>query len=84
MRGRVDEQPLLFHVFSVEERIRPDHPLREVKQRVDAILAAMDAQFTAAYRSTGRPSVPPAELLECVGYADHFFLQYAVPALMWP
>jgi transposase len=66
MRGRVDEQPLLFHVFSVEDRIRPDHPLREVKQRVDAILAAMDAQFTAAYRSTGRPSVPPERLLKAL------------------
>ena len=66
MRGRVDEQPPLFHVFSVEDRIRPDHPLREVKRRVDALLAAMDAQFTAAYSRTGRPSVPPERRLKAL------------------
>ncbi|MFO0849912.1 MAG: IS5 family transposase [Gemmataceae bacterium] len=66
MRGRVDEQPPLFHVFSVEDRIRPDHPLRDVKRRVDAILATMDTQFTAAYRRIGRPSVPPERLLKAL------------------
>jgi transposase len=66
MRGRIDEQPPLFHVFSVEDRIRPDHPLRDVKRRVDAILAGMDAQFAAAYRPTGRPSVPPERLLKAL------------------
>lgn len=34
MRGRIDEQQVLFHVFNIEERIRADHPLREVKRRV--------------------------------------------------
>jgi transposase len=66
MRGRIDEQPPLFHVFSVEDRIRPDHPLRDVKRRVDAILAGMDAQFAAAYRPTGRPGVPPERLLKAL------------------
>lgn len=66
MRGRVDEQPPLFHVFSVEDRIRPDHPLRDVKRRVDAILAAMGPQFEAAYSRTGRPSVPPERLLKAL------------------
>jgi transposase len=66
MRGRIDEQPPLFHVFSVEDRIRPDHPLRDVKRRVDAILASMDARFTAAYRRTGRPGVPPERLLKAL------------------
>ena len=66
MRGRVDEQPPLFHVFSVEDRIRPDHPLRDVKRRVDAILAAMATQFATAYSRTGRPSVPPERLLKAL------------------
>jgi hypothetical protein len=48
MRGRIDEQPPLFHVFSVEDHIRPDHPLRDVKRRVDALLADMDARFGAS------------------------------------
>ena len=64
MRGRADDQPLLFHVFDVEARIRPDHPLRDVKRRADRILAGMSAEFAAAYSRTGRPGVPPERLLE--------------------
>lgn len=66
MRGRVDEQPPLFHVFNVEERIRADHPLRDVKRRADRLLAAMSARFDAAYSRTGRPSVPPERLLKAL------------------
>jgi transposase len=66
MRGRIDEPPPLFHVFSVEDRIRPDHPLRDVKRRVDAILATMGTQFDAAYSRIGRPSVPPERLLKAL------------------
>ena len=59
MRGRTDEQPALFHAFHVEDRIRADHPLRDVKRRVDRILAALSAEFAKCYSRTGRPSVPP-------------------------
>jgi transposase len=64
MRGRADEQLPLFHVFEVEARIRADHPLRDVKCRVDGILDGMSARFAAAYSHTGRPSVPPERLLK--------------------
>ncbi len=64
MRDRTDEQQILFHVFNVEERIRADHPLREVKRRVDAILQTMSPVFAQAYSRTGRPSVPPERLLK--------------------
>jgi transposase len=66
MRGQTDDQPLLFHVFCVEDRIRADHPLRDIKRRVDRILAEMSVQFDAAYSSTGRPSVPPERLLKAL------------------
>jgi transposase len=66
MRGQVDEQPPLFHVFNVEDRIRSDHPLRDVKRRVDRILDGMSPQFAKAYSSTGRPSVPPERLLKAL------------------
>src|SRR6478609_1161497 len=66
MRGTVDDQAPLFHLFSVEDRIRPDHPLRDVKRRVDRILAGMSPQFAQAYSVTGRPSVPPERLLKAV------------------
>ena len=64
MRGRIDEQPALFHTFHVEDRIRADHPLRDVKRRVDRILAALSAEFAQCYSRTGRPSVPPERLLK--------------------
>lgn len=66
MRGQADDQIPLFHLFSVEDRIRPDHPLRDVKLRVDRILAAMSLQFAKAYSTTGRPSVPPERLLKAL------------------
>jgi transposase len=66
MRGQSDDQLPLFHVFNVEERIRPDHPLRDIKRRADRLLNAMSAQFDAAYSRTGRPSVPPERLLKAL------------------
>lgn len=66
MRGRADDQSPLFHVFRVEDRIRPDHPLRDIKRRVDRLLAGMSAAFEKAYSATGRPSVPPERLLKAL------------------
>ena len=66
MRGRADEQSVLFHVFNVEERIRGDHPLRDVKRRVDSILQSMSRLFAQAYSRTGRPSIPPERLLKAM------------------
>jgi len=64
MRGRTDEQPALFHSFEVEDRIRADHPRRDVKRRTDRILASLSAAFAKCYSRTGRPSVPPERLLK--------------------
>ena len=66
MRGQADDQAPLFHVFNVEERIRTDHPLRDIKCRVDRILDGMSARFAKAYSGTGRPSVPPERLLKAM------------------
>jgi transposase len=66
MRGHKDDQPELFHTFNVEERIRADHPLRDVKRRVDSILQSMSPLFAQAYSRTGRPSVPPERLLKAM------------------
>jgi len=57
MRSRIDEQPALFHSFCVEDRIRADHPLRDVKRRTDRILASLSGEFAKCYSRTGRPSV---------------------------
>jgi transposase len=62
----VDNQLPLFHVFEVEDRIRKDHPLRDLKRRTDRILKTLNPQFEAAYSRTGRPSVPPERLLKAL------------------
>jgi transposase len=66
MRGDFDSQLPLFHVFEVEDRIPPDHPLRDIKRRTDRILDTLNANFEAAYSTTGRPSVPPERLLKAL------------------
>jgi transposase len=66
MRGHTDHQLPLFHTFEVEDRIRDDHPLRDIKRRTDRILAALYPRFEVAYSSTGRPSVPPERLLKAL------------------
>jgi transposase len=66
MRGDVDDRQPLFHVFVVEDRIRGDHPLREIKRRVDRILTTLSPKFEAAYSHTGRPGVPPERLLKAL------------------
>lgn len=38
----------LFSYVSLVERIRRDHPLRKLRVLVDAMLAMMDADFSAA------------------------------------
>jgi transposase len=66
MRGRQEAQPRLFYSIDVESRIRPTHPLRDVKRRVDAILADMSSLFDQAYSKTGRPGIPPEQLLKAL------------------
>lgn len=66
MRGQVDEQLALFHVFEIEERIRHNHPLRDIKRRTDDILQTLQPLFAAAYSKKGRPSVPPERLLKAL------------------
>jgi transposase len=66
MRGKADRQLPLFHTFEVEDRIRADHPLRDIKRRTDRILDSLHGRFDAAYSATGRPSVPPERLLKAL------------------
>lgn len=66
MRGRADQQLPLFHTFEVEDRIHPDHPLRDIKRRTDRILETLHPKFEVAYSTTGRPgtSAPACPLAE--------------------
>jgi transposase len=40
-----------------------DHPLRAIKVLSDTVLSRLTGDFAALYASTGRPSIPPEQLL---------------------
>lgn len=64
MRGRVDAEGLMFVVVNIEELIPAEHPLRAIKTRVDAELRRLRPAFRKAYATTGRPSIPPEQLIK--------------------
>jgi transposase len=44
--------------------IPADHPIRRIRRVVDAVLAELDDEFDVMYAVSGRPSVPPEQLLK--------------------
>jgi transposase len=67
MRGKHDPQAILFiAAIDLEQRIRPDHPLRAIKRMADEDLQRMSRRFDAAYAAEGRPSVPPERLIKAL------------------
>lgn len=64
MRGDEKRSEGLFSYVRLEERIAGDHPLRAIKALVEDVLAAMSAKFAGLYSHTGRPSIPPEQLLK--------------------
>jgi len=63
MRGHIDGQNPLFVMLNLEERVPADHPLRKIKATCRGIFASMKRDFDAAYSTTGRPGIPPEQLL---------------------
>lgn len=66
MRGPEPGQKVLFSYVALEDRIPADHPLRALKALVEPVLAEMAPQFEALYAATGRPSIPPEQLLRAL------------------
>src|SRR5687768_8234237 len=66
MRGRIDSQSEVFHTFHMDDVIPSGHPLRSIKQRADGILKDMSHKFGHAYGRTGRPSIPPEQLIKAL------------------
>src|SRR6266850_924489 len=62
MRGS-DDQNGLFSYVNLEERIPARHPLRKIREVVNAALATLDAGFDRLYADEGRPSIAPERLL---------------------
>jgi len=63
MRGADQQQNHIFSYLSPEERVRKDHPLRTMRAMVDKVLHELSRRFDSMYASTGRPSIPPEQLL---------------------
>ena len=66
MRGRQSHQGGMFSYVSLEERVPAKHPLRAIRAVVDEVLAGMDTAFAGLYASTGRPSIPPEQVLKAL------------------
>ncbi len=66
MRGQENTQASMFSYVSLEQRVPKDHPLRTLRALVDGILANMSALFDQRYSHTGRPSIPPEQLLRAL------------------
>ena len=66
MRGDDQQSGHLFSYLSPEQRVPADHPLRAIRQMTDEALRQLSPQFEAIYARTGRPSVPPEQLLRAL------------------
>lgn len=66
MRGTEKTQSPLFSYVSQEDRIPQDHPLRSIRKMTDRVFKGLSQTFASLYSSTGRPSIPPEELLRAL------------------
>ena len=66
MRGDDEQTGHLFSYLSPEQRVPADHPLRVIRTMTDAALTTLSPQFAALYSATGRPSIPPEQLLRAL------------------
>ncbi|SHK00820.1 transposase, IS4 family [Malonomonas rubra DSM 5091] len=66
MRGDDQNQQAMFSYVSPEQRVPKDHPLRPVRIMVDNALVNLAPLFKEMYSHTGRPSIPPEQLLRAL------------------
>lgn len=66
MRGEERGQGVMFTVVNWQDRVPADHPLRAVRALVDPVLRDLSPRFAALYSGTGRPSVPPEQLVRAL------------------
>lgn len=66
LRSRDTKQQVFFSFKSIEDRIPNDHPIRALKKLVDDALDKLSRDFDCLYSKTGRPSIPPEQLLRAL------------------
>ncbi|MAS43813.1 MAG: IS5/IS1182 family transposase [Rhodobacteraceae bacterium] len=66
MRGEDRRSGALFSYVDLEARVPAGHPLRAIRSIVNDALAALSSGFDGLYARTGRPSIPPEQLLRAL------------------
>ena len=66
MRGDDRHPDAMFSYIRPEQRVPADHPLRPVRDMVDAALRELSPEFARLYPKAGRPSIPPEKLLRAL------------------
>lgn len=66
MRGRDYQRGHLGGYVNPEAMVPPDHPLRTIRPLVNAALVRLSPDFDEIYALTGRPSIPPEQLLRAL------------------
>ena len=63
MRGSDERNEALFSYVNLEDRVPARHPLRLIREIVNAALARLDGALDKLYAADGRPSIAPERLL---------------------
>jgi transposase len=66
MRGEDQGAEGIFSYVRLEQRVPPDHPLRAIRELVEAALKDLSRDFGRLFARDGRPSIPPERLLRAL------------------
>jgi len=66
MRGQDEQTSHMVSYGSPEQRVPADHPRRAMRALTDEALRSMSRRFAGRSATTGRPSIPPEQLLRAL------------------
>jgi transposase len=66
MRGDDERTGSLFSYVNIEKRVAKGHPIRKIRDLVNAALAELDKDFAGLYAPLGRPSIAPEKLIRAM------------------
>ena len=66
MRGTFDDRGRLFSHLAPEQQVAAGHPLRTIRTLVREVLRELVDDFRTLHSTTGRPSIPPKQLLSAL------------------
>jgi transposase len=55
-----------FSYIDLEKRVRPDYPLRVIREVANTALKALTGEFAKLYSPIGRQSIPPERLMRAL------------------